>query len=95
MALVEFGIDAEPFLRRKMADLSQVIGTGWQNQDDEILKAALLNKVFEGCPGLETTGSGCYRIFVKNGNSNVRSGQAQRATQTQQAVLNKALNRLP
>lgn len=93
MASVELGIDAKtiPYVL-KMADLSQVVGQDGKI-NDEILKAAL-NKVLEDVPGLKPQAAGTTG-FVQVGaaSSNVGAGQAQQATQTQQAVPTKRWNR--
>lgn len=93
MASVELGIDAKtiPYVL-KMADLSQVVGQDGKI-NDEILKAAL-NKVLEDVPGLKPQAAGATGfVQVGAGNSNVGAGQAQQATQTQQAVPTKRWNR--
>ena len=93
MASVELGIDAKtiPYVL-KMADLSQVVGQ-YGKINDEILKAAL-NKVLEDVPGLKLQAAGATGfVQVGAGNSNVGAGQAQQATQTQQAVPTKRWNR--
>lgn len=93
MAAVELGIDAKtvPYVI-KMADLSQVVGQDGKI-NDETLKAAL-NKVLEDVPGLKPQAAGTTG-FVQVGaaSSNVGAGQAQQATQTQQAVPTKRWNR--
>ena len=93
MAAVELGIDAKtvPYVI-KMADLSQVVGQDGKI-NDETLKAAL-NKVLEDVPGLKPQTAGTTG-FVQVGaaSSNVGAGQAQQATQTQQAVPTKRWNR--
>ena len=93
MASVELGIDAKtiPYVL-KMVDLSQVVGQDGKI-NDEILKAAL-NKVLEDVPGLKPQAAGTTG-FVQVGaaSSNGGAGQAQQATQTQQAVPTKRWNR--
>lgn len=93
MAAVELGIDAKtiPYVL-KMADLSQVVGQDGKI-NAETLKAAL-NKVLEDVPGLKPQAAGTTG-FVQVGaaSSNVGAGQAQQATQTQQAVPTKRWNR--
>ena len=93
MAAVELGIDAKTVQYViKMADLGQVVGQDGKI-NDETLKAAL-NKVLEDVPGLKPQAAGATG-FVQVGaaNSNVGAGQAQQATQTQQAVPTKRWNR--
>lgn len=93
MTAVELGIDAKtiPYVL-KMADLSQVVGQDGKI-NAETLKAAL-NKVLEDVPGLKPQAAGTTG-FVQVGaaSSNAGAGQAQQATQTQQAVPTKRWNR--
>lgn len=93
MAAVGLGIDAKtiPYVI-KMADLSQVVGQDGKI-NEETMKTAL-SKVLEDVPGLKPQTAGTTG-FVQVGaaSSNAGAGQAQQATQTQQAVPSKRWNR--
>ena len=93
MAAVSLGISANtiPYVI-KLADFSQVVGQD-EKINEETLKAAL-NKVLEDVPGLKPQAAGTTG-FVQVGaaSSNAGAGQAQQATQTQQAVPSKRWNR--
>lgn len=93
MAAVGLGVDAKtiPYVI-KMADLSQVVGQDGKI-NEETMKAAL-SKVLEDVPGLKPQAAGTTG-FVQVGaaSSNAGAGQAQQATQTQQAVPSKRWNR--
>lgn len=90
---VALGIDAKsiPYIL-KLADFSQAVGQdGKVNKEN--LKAAL-NKVLEDVPGLKPQAAGTtgfIQVGVASGNAG--AGQAQQATQTQQAVPTKRWNR--
>ena len=93
MAAVGLGVDAKtiPYVI-KMADLSQVVGQDGKI-NEETMKTAL-SKVLEDVPGLKPQAAGTTG-FVQVGaaSSNAGAGQAQQATQTQQAVPSKRWNR--